>query len=58
MVVEYLEVECADMPSTRPVYLLGESFGGLLALAVALRCLSQHIYMDYQLIDHTYDCAC
>ncbi len=35
-----IEEEVADMDPSRPVYLLGESFGGLLGLALAqrLRC--------------------
>ena len=32
---DYLRAEVAGMPPSRPVYLLGESFGGLLAVAVA-----------------------
>ena len=30
-----MELEVADCPPERPVYLLGESFGGVIALAVA-----------------------
>lgn len=37
LVVEYLQQEVPRHPTTRPVYLLGESFGGLLALAIAAR---------------------
>ena len=32
---EYLEIVVMQSPPERPVYLLGESFGGVLALAVA-----------------------
>lgn len=32
---EYLEIVIMQSPPERPVYLLGESFGGVLALAVA-----------------------
>ena len=32
---DYVRAEVGQMPPTRPVYLLGESFGGLLAIAVA-----------------------
>lgn len=32
-----IEEEVADMAPSRPVYLLGESFGGLLGLALAQR---------------------
>ena len=32
---DYLEDEVKEMPVTRPIYLLGESLGGILALAVA-----------------------
>lgn len=32
---EYLEKEVADVPVTRPIYLLGESMGCIAALAVA-----------------------
>ena len=35
IVVEYLKHEVPACAPTRPIYLLGESFGGLLALAVA-----------------------
>lgn len=37
LVVAYLQQEVPLHPATRPVYLLGESFGGLLALAIAAR---------------------
>eukprot|EP00959_Pyramimonas_sp_CCMP1952_P225076 4706551-Pyramimonas_sp.AAC.1 len=33
---DYLETEIAKSPKDRPIYLLGESFGGVLALAVGL----------------------
>jgi pimeloyl-ACP methyl ester carboxylesterase len=32
---EYLEKEVADSPIERPIYMLGESFGGVVALAAA-----------------------
>jgi pimeloyl-ACP methyl ester carboxylesterase len=32
---EFLEAEVGGFPPERPVYLLGESFGGILAVAVA-----------------------
>lgn len=32
---QFLEAEVKDFPPERPVYLLGESFGGILAIAVA-----------------------
>jgi thioesterase domain-containing protein len=35
IVADFLRQEVPTHPPTRPVYLLGESFGGLLALAVA-----------------------
>eukprot|EP00887_Chlorella_sp_A99_P005096 scaffold25.g5096.t1 len=35
LVTEFLEVEVPAAPPSRPCYLLGESFGGVLALAVA-----------------------
>lgn len=38
LVADYLEAEVPACTPTRPVYVLGESFGGLLALAVAARC--------------------
>ncbi|KAI7839273.1 hypothetical protein COHA_006971 [Chlorella ohadii] len=38
VVVEYLQHEVPACSPTRPIYLLGESFGGLLALAVAAAC--------------------
>lgn len=33
-VVAHITCIAADIPPTRPIYLLGESFGGILALAV------------------------
>jgi pimeloyl-ACP methyl ester carboxylesterase len=36
--VEYLEVLAGQVATDRPIYLLGESFGGVLAIAVADRC--------------------
>ena len=36
--VDYLEDLAGQVASHRPIYLLGESFGGLLAVAVAGRC--------------------
>lgn len=38
VVASFLEAEVLLHPPTRPVYLLGESFGGVLALAVGARC--------------------
>lgn len=35
IVEQFLEAEVKDFPPERPVYLLGESFGGILAIAVA-----------------------
>ncbi|KAK9809406.1 hypothetical protein WJX73_003127 [Symbiochloris irregularis] len=35
LVITYMEGEVLQEPPTRPVYLLGESFGGILSLAVA-----------------------
>ena len=35
---KYLEVVVGGSPPDRPAYLLGESFGGVLALAVAQVC--------------------
>eukprot|EP00854_Cymbomonas_tetramitiformis_P023582 gene23582-28562_t len=37
IVVGYVDEELKDSPSDRPVYLLGESFGGILALAVGIK---------------------
>jgi alpha-beta hydrolase superfamily lysophospholipase len=39
--VEYIDSLAASIPATRPIYLLGESFGGVLALAVAASCRQQ-----------------
>lgn len=36
--MSYLETELEGSPKDRPVYILGESFGGLLALAVGMKC--------------------
>jgi pimeloyl-ACP methyl ester carboxylesterase len=36
--VEYINSLAASVTPTRPIYLLGESFGGILALAVAANC--------------------
>ncbi len=36
----YLEDQLADAPPERPVYLLGEGFGAVLALGVALETRS------------------
>ena len=38
MVVEFLEHELEFIPPDRPVYLLGESFGAILAISVGLKC--------------------
>lgn len=38
IVAEFLKAEVPSCPPTRPVYVLGESFGGVLALAVAAEC--------------------
>lgn len=37
-VIDYLEFEAPLHPPERPIYLLGESFGGILAVAVAAEC--------------------
>ena len=38
IVADYMDTTAATVSGSRPIYLLGESFGGLLALAVAERC--------------------
>jgi pimeloyl-ACP methyl ester carboxylesterase len=38
LVAAFLQAEVPRHPPTRPVYVLGESFGGVLALAVAAAC--------------------